>query len=133
MEKLIIILLSAYLVQSEKRIVLHSATDLAQEFIKLKSDFDAFKANMSAKMQKENSELRNNITTMASKLSSLESENMDLQNQLKTRKGMTVFHTCFVMKNKTHKTTWKAFYSWNYLLITSNEMPSFKCLTTAIC
>ena len=70
MEKLIIILLSAYLVQSEKRIVLHSATDLAQEFIKLKSDFDAFKANMSAKMQKENSELRNNITTMASKLSS---------------------------------------------------------------
>ena len=53
----------------EKRIVLHSSTDLAQEFLKLKSEFEAFKVNVS------------------SKISTLETENVALKNQLTLKKG----------------------------------------------
>ena len=65
MEKVIAILFMACLVQCEKRIVLYSATDLAQEFLNLKSEFDTFKTNVSVNMDKETNELRSNISSMA--------------------------------------------------------------------
>ena len=70
MEKLITLLLVC-LVKSEKRIVLHSSTDLAQELLQLKSEFAAFKT----------------------RVSTVEKENADLKDQLKTKTGMTMF--CF--------------------------------------
>ena len=61
--------LLAKFTNGEKRIVLHSSTDLGQEFLKLKSEFEAFKVNVS------------------SKISTLETENVALKNQLTLKKG----------------------------------------------
>ena len=77
-----------------------------KSFLKLKSEFDTFKTNVSVNMDKETNELRSNISSMASKIlsleklnnnistkiSSLERENRDLQNQLKSKKGMIAFY-----------------------------------------
>ena len=90
MEKLTLTFLLAYLVNSEKRIVLHSSTDMAQELLKLKSEFEAFKTNVS------------------SKISSLEKENAALQNKLKSKTGMTFFYIlypAFYFYSSVQKTT----------------------------
>ena len=74
MEKLFLLVVSTTLLQvkSEKRIVLHSATDMAQELLKLQSEFESFKVNTSKQ-----------ISTMADKITTLESENA----KLKIKKG----------------------------------------------
>ena len=74
MEKLFLLVVSTTLfqVKSEKRIVLHSATDMAQELLKLQSEFESFKVNTSKQ-----------ISTLADKITTLESENA----KLKIKKG----------------------------------------------
>ena len=74
MEMLLLLVVSTILLQvkSEKRIVLHSAADMAQDLLKLKSEFEGFKANTSKQ-----------ITSMADKITRLESENA----KLKIKKG----------------------------------------------
>ena len=117
MEKLIAILLMACLVQCEKRIVLHSATDLAQEFLKLKSEFETFKTNMSVnmvKMEGENNELRSNVSLIASKLSSVEKENIQLYSNVST---MTLKISTLEMEN-------------NQLKSKTGKFSAFSCLTS---
>ena len=65
MEQLLFFFLLVNLFSGEKRIVLHSSTDLTQELLTLKSEFEAFRTNVS------------------SKLSILETENTALKSQLK--------------------------------------------------
>ena len=77
METLIVLFWFVCLVNSEKRIVLHSTTDVAQKLLQLESEFEAFKT----------------------KISVLETENAALKDQLKTKTGMKYFfisimHTC---------------------------------------
>ena len=74
MEKLFLLVVSTtlLLVKSEKRIVLHSATDMAQELLKLQSEFESFKVYTSKQ-----------ISMMADKITTLESENA----KLKIKKG----------------------------------------------
>ena len=78
MEQLVVFFLLVNLVSGEKRIVLHSSTDLAQELLTLKSEFEAFRTNVSSKLsilETGNAALHNQ-------------QNVALQDQLKSNQGM---------------------------------------------
>ena len=61
------VLLSVRTESNEKRIILHSATDIAQELLSLKSEFESVKAKLS---------------NMTLEISSLKAENIGLRSQL---------------------------------------------------
>ena len=63
---IVVLLLNCLLVNCEKRVLLHGSTDVAQELLLLKSEFEVFKTEISA-LKKENAALKDQMKTKTGK------------------------------------------------------------------